>query len=90
MLLLAILGDAWFMIKHRNSDIPKLFAIAAGIALYFLVLYHIDYRWDSIDNVLSYSAKRFMFCYVPLAWYFTATCEPVAKAMKKFDDWMAK
>ena len=53
------------MIKHRNSDIPKLFAIAVGIALYFLVLYHIDYRWDSIDNVLSYSAKRFMFCYVP-------------------------
>lgn len=90
VLLLAILGDAWFMIKHRNSDIPKLFAIAVGIALYFLVLYHIYYRWDSIDNVLSYSAKRFMFCYVPLAWYFTATCEPVAKAMKKFDDWMAK
>ena len=89
-LLLAIIGDAWFMIKHRNSDIAKLFAIAAGVFLYFLVLYQIDYRWDSINNVLSYSAKRFMFCFVPMAWYFTATCEPVAKAMKKFDDWMAK
>ncbi len=90
VLLLAIIGDAWFMIKHRNSDIAKLFAIAAGVFLYFLVLYQIDYRWDSINNVLSYSAKRFMFCFVPMAWYFTATCEPVAKAMKKFDDWMAK
>lgn len=90
VLLLAIIGDAWFMIKHRNSDIAKLFAIAAGVFLYFLVLYQIDYRWDSIDNVLNYSAKRFMFCFVPMAWYFTATCEPVAKAMKKFDDWMAR
>ncbi len=89
-LLLAIILDAWFMIKHRSCDIAKLFAIAAGIALYFLVLYQVDYRWDSIDNVLSWSAKRFMFCFVPMAWYFVATCEPINKAMTKADAWLAK
>ena len=89
-LLLAVLLDAWFMIRHRSADIAKLFAIVVGLVLYFLVLYQVDYRWDSIDNVLSWSAKRFMFCFVPMAWYFVATCEPVAKAFEKFDAWMAR
>lgn len=89
-LLLAIILDAWFMIKHHSCDIAKLFAIAAGIFLYFLVLYQVDYRWDSIDNVLNWSAKRFMFCFVPMTWYFVATCEPINKAMTKIDDWMAR
>lgn len=88
--LLAIIAGAWFMIKRRGNDASKLIAIVLAIAAYFVLLYQIDYRWDSIDNVLNWSAKRFMFCYVPLAWYFVATCEPVAVLMKKFDAWMAK
>jgi hypothetical protein len=47
-------------------------AMTACIAGYYLILYHVDYKWDSIDNVLAYSAKRFNFCFVPLAWYYVA------------------
>lgn len=90
---LAVVADAVFAVRHRraeSADIAKLFAFAAGVALYFLVLYQVDYRWDSIDNVLNYSAKRFMFCFVPMAWYFVATCAPVAKAFTRLDAWLAK
>jgi hypothetical protein len=36
-------------------------------------LYHIDYKWDSIQQVLAYSAKRFLFCFIPLVWYYALT-----------------
>jgi hypothetical protein len=90
VLLAAVLADAWFMVRRRNGDAAKLFAIVCAMALYFAVLYQIDYKWDSISNVLSYSAKRFMFCFVPLAWYFVATSGPVKGLMTKFDAWMSK
>lgn len=88
--LLAVIADIWFMVKRKSNDLVKLVGIVAALLLYMLILYHVDYKWDSIDNVLRYSAKRFMFCFVPLAWYFIATCTPVAAVMKKFDAWMAK
>lgn len=90
-LLLAVLLDAWFVYKRRCTiDILNVVYIVLGIALYYLALYHIDYKWDSIENVLAYSAKRFLFCFVPLAWYFVVTCSPVAAAMRKVDEWMAR
>lgn len=93
-LALAIVADAIYLAKFRprgaGADIAKIFAFVAGVALYFVVLYQVDYRWDSIDNVLNYSAKRFMFCFVPIAWYFVATCAPVAHAFAKLDTWLAK
>lgn len=94
-LALAIVADIVYLAKFRPAgiaaaDIAKLFAFVTGVALYFVVLYQVDYRWDSIDNVLNYSAKRFMFCFVPIAWYFVATCAPVAHACAKLDAWLAK
>lgn len=88
-LLLAVVVDAYFMVRRR-SDVAKLAAFVLALFFYFLILYQVDYKWDSINNVLSYSAKRFMFCFVPVAWYFVATCVPVSAAMKKFDAFMSR
>ena len=44
--------------------------ILISSALYMIALYQIDYKWDSIQNVLAYSAKRFLFCFVPMAWFY--------------------
>lgn len=55
-------------------------AIMLAVAGYVLVLYHVDYQWDSIHNVLAYSAKRFIFCFVPIAWYFSLSIEPMLRA----------
>lgn len=71
---LAILANAYFMYKNRDG-IHVVLTIVAAIFLYFLALYHVDYVWDSIQNVLNYSAKRYMFCFVPMVWYYVCTCE---------------
>lgn len=86
---LAVLADAYFMARRR-ADIAKLAVFAAALVFYFVLLYQIDYKWDSVDNVLAYSAKRYMFCFVPIAWHFVATCTPVTAAMRKFDAFMGR
>lgn len=53
---------------------------------YALALYQVDYLWDSIQNVLNYSAKRFFFSFVPLAWYIAATNYPIAKIFEQIDN----
>ena len=69
IMLLAILANAYYIYKKRDN-LFVLLAFAVSLVLYFVVLYHVDYKWDSINNVLAYSAKRYMFCYVPIAWYY--------------------
>ncbi len=66
------------------SDLLVAAALLASIVGYYIILYHVDYKWDSIDNVLSYSAKRFNFCFVPLAWYYVADSLP----LNKFFRWL--
>lgn len=85
ILLIAVLCNAWQTVRHGDSALTLL-AIVLSLLLYFLVLYHVDYKWDSIQNVLNYSAKRFMFCFVPMAWYYFATCGIFRKLFQKIED----
>ncbi len=52
---------------------------------YAFALYQVEYAWDSLENVLNHSAKRFIFCFVPLAWYIIATNHPIAWLLQKAD-----
>ena len=61
-------------------------AILLGLIGYILVLYHVDYQWDSVQNVLAFSAKRFLFCFVPMAWYFSLSITP----MRKLGTWFER
>lgn len=86
--LLALFVDICYVVKRKgNLLVPGILLLS--IVLYFLVLYQIDYKWDSMDNVLKYSAKRFMFCFVGIAWFYVATCEAARRISVKFDKWMA-
>lgn len=69
---LFVIADLWFMVKSRDN-LPLLGMILLSLLFYGLVIYHVDYVWDSIQNVLAYSSKRFFFCFVPMCWYFIAT-----------------
>lgn len=69
---LAVIANAWFVIKRRDN-LPLLAMMLMAILLYMVMLYQIDYKWDTMGNVLAYSAKRFLFCFVPLAWFFAVT-----------------
>ena len=80
-----LIASIWFMVKKKdNPAFLALFFIA--LFFYMLILYHIDYKWDSIDNVLKYSAKRFMYCFIPLAWYYSCTCYPAKFLFSKLDN----
>lgn len=85
---LAIIANMWFFIKRKDSLAP-IVALLLGMALYLFLIYQIDYTWDSIENVISYSVKRFFFCFVPLAWYFVFTCRAARVPAMKFETWLS-
>ena len=78
-LLLAFIANIYYTVKERDN-LHVLAALALSVFLYYLVLYHVDYKWDSIDNVLAYSAKRYTFCFVPIAWYYVVSCKIITRA----------
>lgn len=59
--------------------------LSLSVIGYGLVIYQVDYIWDSIMNVLNFSSKRFFFSFIPIAWYITATNYPIAKLFIKID-----
>ena len=71
--------------SHAILTRTLLWAIMLGIIGYALVLYHVDYQWDSVQNVLAFSAKRFLFCFVPMAWYFSVSVPPMRKLAEWFE-----
>ena len=83
-----ILGNSWFMIK-RKDNLALLGIIVLSIVFYGLVVYHVDYVWDSIQNVLAYSAKRFFFCFVPMCWYFAATTQIARKGSEYIERFLS-
>lgn len=55
---------------------------------YMFALYQVNYEWDSLENVLKHSAKRFIFCFVPIAWYIIAVNYPISWLFQKVDKWL--
>jgi 4-amino-4-deoxy-L-arabinose transferase-like glycosyltransferase len=87
--LVALATNAWFLIRKRDN-LYLLLSILFASLLYMLVLYQIEYSWDTIENVLSFSAKRFMFCFIPLVWFFAFTNRATVWAVDKLDDYLIK
>ncbi|MCD8176580.1 MAG: hypothetical protein LUE98_03805 [Tannerellaceae bacterium] len=81
-----IILNGWFMLKKKDN-LVLLSAIFLSLIFYILILYQIDYKWDTMENVLSYSAKRFLFCFVPLVWiWFTGNriCKSGLEKLESF------
>jgi 4-amino-4-deoxy-L-arabinose transferase-like glycosyltransferase len=49
--------NLWLLVRKRDN-LYLLSAILLAMSFYIILLYQIDYKWDKIENVLSYSAKR--------------------------------
>ncbi|MDR0976450.1 MAG: glycosyltransferase family 39 protein [Prevotellaceae bacterium] len=69
---LSLLLNSWNLLRRRDN-LPLLTMILVASLLYMVALYQIDYKWDSIRQVLAYSAKRFLFCFIPLVWFYALT-----------------
>jgi len=85
IMLIAVIANGYYSVKEKDN-LNVLLAFCLSLILYYFVLYHVDYKWDSINNVLAYSAKRFMFCYVPIAWYYTCN----SKIVQSGFNWIEK
>lgn len=74
-----------FYLRKRSKLLIGWAVLSLSVIGYGLAIYQVDYVWDSIENVLSFSSKRFFFSFVPIAWYIAATNYPVAKLFIKVD-----
>lgn len=75
------------LLKRRNN-LALLVMIVVALLLYMVALYQVDYKWDTIHNVLSYSAKRFLFCFIPLVWCFAFSNEWAVRLFNKIEQFL--
>jgi len=64
--------NLWNTIRKRDQ-LPLLFVTLGVMMLYTFLIYQIDYVWDSIQNVLRFSYKRFFYSFIPLMWFYVAS-----------------
>jgi hypothetical protein len=81
--------NLWFLIR-KGDQAALLIATLGVIFLYTLLIYQINYVWDSIENVLRYSYKRFFFSFIPLIWFYIATNHLVLWTTEKADKLLYK
>ena len=87
LFLFILLSNVWNIYKKRDQLIILLLTCIA-LSLYTLVIYQIDYVWDSLLNVLLYSYKRFLFSFIPLLWFYMAANRNMAWLFEKVDNWL--
>lgn len=77
--------NSWFTLRHRDNA-ALLFLIVVSLLTYMVMLYQIDYTWDSIYNVLTHSAKRFLFCFLPLVWFYALSGRGIARLFLRLEE----
>lgn len=84
-----VLFPVAILLNIRNITGRREFVLPAitvlSLLFYAVLLYQIDYNWDTIQNVLSYSAKRFLFCFSPLVWLYIFSNQMVNRFFSKAD-----
>ena len=73
---------------YRKAQLPFLFLIFFSWLLYIFFYYQIDYSWDSLDNVIQSSYKRFFFCFIPLMAFYIASNKFSRDLLYKFEDYI--
>jgi carbon starvation protein CstA len=84
---LALLSNVWHIFKKRDHLVTVLLIFLAWL-FYTLLIYQIEYTWDSLENVVRYSYKRFLFSFVPLLWFYVAAGQNVNRIFEKIDDFV--
>ena len=82
---LMLLGNLWNIFR-KGDQVALIVATLGVMILYTLIIYQINYVWDSIENVLRYSYKRFFFSFIPLLWFYIATNGITMWVTKKTDN----
>lgn len=81
------LSNLWNIFKKRDQVITLLLIFLA-IIFYSILIYQVDYIWDTLKNVLLYSYKRFLFAFVPLLWFYIAANKNMKWIFEKIDNFI--
>lgn len=90
LFLLFLPLSVYSFIKQPKARVPMLALLYICLAsiLSFLVFYYfIDYSWDDMSNVLSYSFKRGLFCIMPLLVLYCGLHPLSRRAFRAMDRW---
>jgi hypothetical protein len=80
----ALLLNAWALLRKRDHAVTLLLILLSW-AFYTTLIYQVDYVWDSLENVMRYSYKRFLFSFVPLLWFYMAASHSAGWLFEKVD-----
>lgn len=85
---IAFISNIWFLIKSKDN-LNLLFAILLSFLFYLIVLYQLEYLWDSLEHVILFSSKRFLFCFIPLIWFYAFSNQATLIVCRKLEDWLS-
>jgi hypothetical protein len=84
---LILLTNVWHVFR-KGDQLVTLLLIVISWAVYTILVYQIDYLWDTLENVMRYSYKRFLFSFVPLLWFYVAAGRNINLLFEKIDDFV--
>ncbi|MGD8777947.1 MAG: hypothetical protein PVH88_03180 [Ignavibacteria bacterium] len=73
---------------YKKQQLPLLFLIIFSWLTFTFFYYQIDYSWDSMQNVISYSYKRAFFCFVPMLAFYIASNKLSLNLLNKFENYI--
>jgi hypothetical protein len=85
--LIVLLSNVWAIFKKRDQGVTLLLILLSWL-FYTLLIYHMNYIWDSLENVMKYSYKRFLFSFMPLLWFYIAANSNVKYLFDKVDNFI--
>lgn len=84
LFLIVLFCNVWNIYKRKDS-LSILLLIVLSWIFYTILIYQVDYLWDSLENVMRYSYKRFLFSFVPLLWFYIACNQNISKLFTTID-----
>lgn len=69
-LFIAVIANLIFFKGERKKRLFLFYVILISMFVYGVMLYHVDYLWDTLDRVLYSSSMRFFLSFIPLAWFY--------------------
>lgn len=69
LFLLTVISNIWNIYKRKDHTVILILIVVSWF-IYTILVYQVDYLWDSLENVMRYSYKRFLFAFVPILWFY--------------------
>jgi hypothetical protein len=87
LFVVVLISNIWHLFK-KGDHLVTLLLIFLTWLFYTILVYQIDYVWDSLENVMRYSYKRFLFSFVPLLWFYVAAGRNINLLFEKIDNFI--